>query len=66
MNGKVANGVTHLTNGNHSTAAAAAHNGVSREASLGDALLNGHRAGEKRSRLHGGRFTRLGPSRRIG
>ncbi|XP_032360202.1 acyl-CoA-binding domain-containing protein 5A isoform X2 [Etheostoma spectabile] len=41
-NGKVANGVTHLTNGSHSRAALNSDN--SEEGSVGQPLLNGHHA----------------------
>ncbi|XP_040922030.1 acyl-CoA-binding domain-containing protein 5A isoform X2 [Toxotes jaculatrix] len=41
-NGKVANGVTHLTNGNHSRVALNSDN--SREGSVSEPLLNGHHA----------------------
>lgn len=44
-NGKVANGVSHLTNGNHSRAALNSED--SQEGSVSEPLLNGHHTGKE-------------------
>lgn len=48
-NGKVANGVTHLTNGSHSRVAP--NNEDSQNGSVGEPLLNGHHTGEEHLRV---------------